>query len=1383
MLPNSALPFIYDQLSPVTSLENFWNLLDITLRTPYSDQTVAKLGDQWQLNNVGLSSPGESVSDPVLGTAIAVQVINPNTSYLAMNFAGGGRSESLRAAWWEKYNYLSDAPVNSLADTGNEGVIFTPPISSVRLGSGIPSIIKAENSNTRVANGPSLRVLQSEPTKFWTKLLGSSFYDYATALTTGNDGAIYMSGTTGGNLDGQTNNGLSDVFITKYNTDGSKVWTKLLGTTGEEEANALTTGKDGAIYVSGYTEGTLDGQVNRGLGDVFITKYNTDGTKVWTRLWGSVSYDQASALTTGNDGLIYASGYTLGSVDGQINNGGYDTFISKYNLSGTRIWTRMLGSSSDDYSSALTTGSDGSIYLGGYTFGDLDGQINNGSGDAFITKYSIDGTKVWTKLLGSSSYDKAYALTTGNDGAIYISGYTEGSLDSQLYNGNGDAFISKYNADGTKAWTKLLGSTGYDYATALTTGNDGAIYVSGYTQGSFDGQTNSGGVDNFIAKYNPDGTKIWTKLFGSSSHDYDYALTTGIDGSIYTSGYTFGNLDNQVNNGSSDAFLVKYQGNTDATKSQTNLLGTTGNDLITALAIAGDGSFYGSGFTEGSLDGQINNGLQDAFVIKYNADGTKAWTQLLGSTGNDVAQSLTTGTDGAIYVGGYTNGNLDTQINSGLQDAFLTKYNTDGTKAWTQLLGTTGNDGANALRTGNDGAIYVSGYTAGNLEGKTNSGLQDTFLTKYNTDGTKAWTQLLGSTNDDVANALTIGNDGTIYVGGYTLGNLDGQSNGGLQDGFVTKYNTDGTKLWTKLLGATGIDVISALTTGNDGSIYATGATKSNLDGQINSGGYDVFLTKYTVDGTKVWTKLLGTASDDYAYALRTANDGTLYLSGYSGGNLGGQINSGSNDAFIAKYNTDGTMIWTKLLGSTGTDVASALVADNVGTFYVGGYSSGNLDGQINSGNNDAFITKYQEDLPTLSINDVTVLEGVDTSAVLTINLSKVSSQAISFSYTISSLTATANADYTSQTGTLTIAPNSTSTTLSIPILDDNINESDETFMVTLSNPINATLNDNQGIVTITDMVYSSVTYTLPSTVENLTLTGTGNINGTGNDNNNIIIGNIGNNTLTGAAGIDTLIGGLGNDSYTVDSTMDVINENAGEGSDTVRSSVTFSLATLPNLENLTLTGTGAINATGNNGNNILTGNNGNNLLEGGAGNDSLVGGSGTDTAYYLNAPASVTVNLTTGIANDGQGGTDTLSQMENIQGSSTGGDSLTGNSGVNIIYGDGGADILTGAGGNDSLYLGSDLVSDTVNYANGDGSDNVFNFVRGLGGDVLNFTGITAIDVRVSGSNTLLRVGDGISGNTGFATGALLLTINGTTGFSATDVGVNLLGATFAFS
>jgi hypothetical protein len=133
--------------------------------------------------------------------------------------------------------------------------------------------------------------------------------------------------------------------------------------------------------------------------------------------------------------------------------------------------------------------------------------VNSGGRDAFVTKYNTDGTKAWTKLLGTSSYDEASSLTTGSDGAIYVAGYTDGNLDGQTNSGGDDAFVTKYNTDGTKAWTKLLGGSGTDNAYSLTTGSDGAIYVAGLTTDNLDEQVNSGGGDAFVTKYNTDGTK------------------------------------------------------------------------------------------------------------------------------------------------------------------------------------------------------------------------------------------------------------------------------------------------------------------------------------------------------------------------------------------------------------------------------------------------------------------------------------------------------------------------------------------------------------------------------------------------------------------------------------------------------------------------------------------------------------------------------------------------------------------------------------------------------------------------------------------------------------------------------------------------------------
>jgi Ca2+-binding RTX toxin-like protein len=268
--------------------------------------------------------------------------------------------------------------------------------------------------------------------------------------------------------------------------------------------------------------------------------------------------------------------------------------------------------------------------------------------------------------------------------------------------------------------------------------------------------------------------------------------------------------------------------------------------------------------------------------------------------------------------------------------------------------------------------------------------------------------------------------------------------------------------------------------------------------------------------------------------------------------------------------------------------------------------------------------TITNDDFPSLSINDISVVEGKDSNAYLTVNLNNPINQTVSFNYTTTALTATANSDYTTSTGTLTIAPNSTLATISIPIPNDNTNESNEFFIVTLSNPVNATLNPNASIgeVMISDTWYSALSRTLPEGVENLALMGTA-INGTGNSGNNVLTGNSanntlngggGNDTLNGSTGVDTLIGGLGNDIFQIDSTTDVITENTGEGTDTIQSSVTFSLTTFPNIENLTLTGSSAINGTGNTANNSLTGNAANNILSGDTGNDILTGAAGKDT-------------------------------------------------------------------------------------------------------------------------------------------------------------------------
>jgi Ca2+-binding RTX toxin-like protein len=361
-----------------------------------------------------------------------------------------------------------------------------------------------------------------------------------------------------------------------------------------------------------------------------------------------------------------------------------------------------------------------------------------------------------------------------------------------------------------------------------------------------------------------------------------------------------------------------------------------------------------------------------------------------------------------------------------------------------------------------------------------------------------------------------------------------------------------------------------------------------------------------------------------------------------------------------------------------------------------------------------------------------------------------------------------------------------------------------------------------------TDTVQSSISWTLGTNLENLTLTGNSTISGTGNALANVLIANsvgntldggsgndtltggIGNDTLIGGAGNDTLTGGLGNDTYGIDSLSDIITENSGEGIDTVQSSISWTLGT--NLENLTLTGAGAINATGNALDNTLTGNTGNNTLDGVLGNDILIGRTGNDT-YTVDSTSDIitelvgegtdtvksSVNWTLGdnlenltltgttalsgtgntldnimIANsagnilDGGDGNDTLT-------GGIGNDTLFGGNGTDSLVGGLGSDLFTGGTGNDVLDLGKDTNTDTIFHSSGDGSDVVKQFVRGKGGDLLSFSGIANIDVVRLGTNTELRIGDDITGNAGFGSGSLLMTLQGTTGFTASNIADNL--------
>jgi Calx-beta domain/RTX calcium-binding nonapeptide repeat (4 copies)/Bacterial Ig-like domain len=348
-------------------------------------------------------------------------------------------------------------------------------------------------------------------------------------------------------------------------------------------------------------------------------------------------------------------------------------------------------------------------------------------------------------------------------------------------------------------------------------------------------------------------------------------------------------------------------------------------------------------------------------------------------------------------------------------------------------------------------------------------------------------------------------------------------------------------------------------------------------------------------------------------------------------------------------------------------------------------------DAAGNTSTSNAQSITIDSTLPTISIDDITVIEGATgiTTATVTVRLSKSWGQSVSVGYATEAGAATAGADYTTTSGTLTFSSGDTIKTFTVDILNDNLNEQDEAFNIILSNPTGATIGDSTGVVTITDTRSAAVTTILDADVENLTLTGSGNIDGTGNAAANKITGNNGNNILNGGAGGDTINGGAGNDTIVGFDAGDSVNG----GADTDTLVITATSLDLNNAGNAQLVGIEIIDATGATaGVNLnLTNQTEGFEVDGGNFADTITGGDGNDYLYGFNANDQVM----------GGNGNDTVD-------GGIGNDSLTGGEGTDLLLGGEGTDRLIGGNGNDILVGG---VGQDALYGNAGADRFSFNF------------------------------------------------------------------------
>ena len=399
---------------------------------------------------------------------------------------------------------------------------------------------------------------------------------------------------------------------------------------------------------------------------------------------------------------------------------------------------------------------------------------------------------------------------------------------------------------------------------------------------------------------------------------------------------------------------------TNRVESWTRLLGSWRDEEGTGIAVDEDGAYYVTGISKGHLDGNTtnaNDGSEDVLVAKFDSFGNRLWARLLGSLGEERGMDIAVDARGACYITGYTNGDLDGNPNIGQEDVFTAKFDKHGNKQWVRLLGTPGVDRAHGIGVDSQGNSYITGVTDGNLDGQTIAGSTDVFVTKYDVDGNRQWTRLLGA--EDGANAYDVAVDpvGNSFITG-SIGQVEDFF--GIvfanTDALLAKFDPNGNLEWLHRFGTAwdetgvaGTEVGFGIALDQKGFLYVTGETNSDLDDNTNAGRKDAMIARFDAVGDPQWTRLLGTSNDDSGLDIGVNSTGESYIIGFTT-----EFDPYRVQPFTTKYDQDGNQQWTHFDQVVYRDIA----VSPEDLFTLVGNTNENLDGQPNAGNDDLFIWK-----------------------------------------------------------------------------------------------------------------------------------------------------------------------------------------------------------------------------------------------------------------------------------------------------------------------------------------------------------------------------------------------------------------------------------------
>jgi uncharacterized delta-60 repeat protein len=627
---------------------------------------------------------------------------------------------------------------------------------------------------------------------------------------------------------------------------------------------SLVEGEDGSIYAAGYTHNTDNNA------DFLVAKFNQQGQLVWNHSWrgNSQGPDIAYAIAFANN-IVYATG--------QVSNNsvGFDFFTIALTAAGDSIWAANyndINYNQYDQANAICIDNQGNVIVAGESDRDPSSVIND---DFLVVKYSPTGTLLWAQRYNhiGNATDRAVAVACDSQNNVVVAGRANNG-------GDDDYAVIQYGPNGTLNWSRFFDNGDIDRATDMGLDANGNVYVTG--------RSSNGNDDDFrTVKYSTAGVQLLNVAYDFVDDDRADFIDVNTDGSFAVTGRSDALATAFVNY---NFRTVKYS-SAGVQQWTATYEGTGANDdVVQGIDLTAAGDVLISGYSDANATIAIQNNIVS---IKYNSAGAALWTKVYNGIANlnDESSACIVDSQGNARIAGHTE-NEEAQ-----RDALLLTLDNSGNTTNTATINGTGDNSDNAreIAVDNAGNIFVCGYSVGKETDR------NMFLMKLSTSGDTLWTRSVSGTlfgSDEEANAMVIDNNGNVIMSGYT------KNSGTGSDITILKYNTSGALLWTAQYNGTAneSDRSYDITTDATGNIYVTGKTDINASPIITND--EIFTAKYSPTGLLLWSSThAGNAGIDRGRKIHISSSGNVYICGY-------KWNGTDNDLVVIKYSNAGVQQW-----------------------------------------------------------------------------------------------------------------------------------------------------------------------------------------------------------------------------------------------------------------------------------------------------------------------------------------------------------------------------------------------------------------------------------------------------------------------------------------